>query len=113
VAVLRLRARRLCELIQQRERLVALEAGNCKHDGEAIGRKTEATIPAPLPAQETLSSANPGTGNGIVAQNPSPAAQQDPVYQRWESIGKARSWAGEPSWAVKEQEAVATDRAVG
>jgi hypothetical protein len=30
--------------------------------------------------------------NGIVTQNPSPVAQPDPFYQRWESIGKAETW---------------------
>ena len=67
--------RRRAELIQQRKRLLALEAGNGKRDGEAIRRKTEAAIPAPLPAQETQSNASAGTGNGIVAQNQGPADQ--------------------------------------
>jgi hypothetical protein len=40
----------------------------------------------------TQSSANGGAGDGIVAQNQGPADQQDPVYQRWESIGKVASW---------------------
>jgi hypothetical protein len=82
VAVLRLRARRLCELIQQRERLLALGAENGKRDGEAVGRKTEAT----------QSDANVGTGNGIVVQNQSPVVQKDPVFRHMESIGKAETW---------------------
>jgi hypothetical protein len=84
--------RRRAELIQQRERLLALEAGNGKRDGEAIGRKKEAAVPLALPKQETQSNASAGAGDGIVAQNQGPADQQDPVYQRWESIGKAASW---------------------
>jgi hypothetical protein len=76
--------RRRAELIQQRERLLALEAGN--------ESKKEAAVPLALPKQETQSNSSAGTGNGIVAQNQSPATQQDPVYQRWESIGKAASW---------------------
>jgi hypothetical protein len=78
--------RRRQELIQQRERLLALEAG---HE-----RKIEAAIPAPLPAQETQSNASAGTGNGIVAQNQSPVAQPDPVFQHFQSIGKAETWVG-------------------
>jgi hypothetical protein len=76
--------RRRAELIQQRERLLALEADS--------GRKTEAAVPGTLPVQETQPNVNVGAGNGIVTQNPSPAAQQDPVFQRWESVGNAESW---------------------
>jgi hypothetical protein len=61
------------ELIQQRERLLAAESGN--------ERKTEAAVTVTLPVQETKSDASAGAGDVIVAQNPSPAAQQDPVYQ--------------------------------
>ena len=72
------------ELIQQRERLLAAENGN--------ERKTEAAVTVTVLAPETQSDASAATGNGSVAQNESPAAQQDPVMQRWESIGRAESW---------------------
>jgi hypothetical protein len=50
-------------LIAQRERLLALEADN--------GHKAKAAVTT-LPAPETQSDANVGTGNGIVTQNQSP-----------------------------------------
>jgi len=86
------------ELIEQRQRLLEAESHgkvielNGKHDGEAIRRKTEAAAPAALPAPEAQSSANVGAVDGIVARDQSPPAKQDPVFQRWESIGKAASW---------------------
>jgi hypothetical protein len=59
-------------------------------------RKTEAAVPVTLPAQETQSNASAGAGDGIIAQNQSPAIQQDPVFQRWASVGTAASWRSEP-----------------
>jgi hypothetical protein len=81
--------RRRAELIQQRERLLALEAENGKRDGEAVGRKTQAT----------QSDANVGTANGIVAQNQSPDVQKDPLILKMESIGRAESWKSEENHA--------------
>jgi hypothetical protein len=76
--------RRRAELIRQRERLLALEAGN--------ERKIEAAVPAALAAQETQSNASAGTGKGVVAQNESRVVQKDPVILRMESIETAASW---------------------
>jgi hypothetical protein len=84
--------RRRAELIQQRERLLALEGGNDKHDGEAIGRETEAAAPAILPAQETPSNASAGAADGIVAQNQNTVTQPDPVFQHMQSVGRAKTW---------------------
>jgi hypothetical protein len=77
---------RRAELIQQRKRLLALEAG---HE-----RKIEAAVPVSIPAQQTQSNANTGAGDGIVAQDPSPVTQPDPVFQHMQSIGKAETWRG-------------------
>jgi hypothetical protein len=62
--------RRRAELIQQRERLLALEA-----DSE---QKIETAAPVTLPP-ETQSDATAGAANGIVTQNQSPVAQKEPV----------------------------------
>jgi len=74
------------ELIAQRERLLPSEASS-EHKIEAA-----APVPVTLPVQETQSDASASVGNGIVAQDQSPVTPQDPVFQRWESIGKAESW---------------------
>jgi hypothetical protein len=79
--------RRRAELIEQRNRLLALEAGK---------RKKEAAVPLALPKRETQSSASAGTGNGIVAQDQSPAVQKDPLILKMESISKAATWRSEP-----------------
>jgi hypothetical protein len=76
--------KRRAELIQQRERLLALEARNGKHNDEAIGRKIETP------------DASAGTGNGIVARDQSPVVQKDPLILKMESIGRAESWKSEP-----------------
>jgi hypothetical protein len=49
--------RRRAELIQQRERLLALEAGN--------ERKIEAAVPVALPSKETQSNASAGAGDSL------------------------------------------------
>jgi hypothetical protein len=72
--------KRRAELIRQRQRLLAGEA------------KVETAAPVTLPAPETNSDANAGTGNGIVAENQSPVAQKDPLTRWRESVGKAESW---------------------
>jgi hypothetical protein len=83
---------RRAELIEQRQRLLEQEAT------QDSGREVKAAVPAALPAPETQSDANVGTVNGTVAQDQSPVAQPDPVFQRFQSIGKAESWrAGQDS----------------
>jgi hypothetical protein len=63
---------------------------------EVNGGNIEAAVPVTLPEQEH-SDTNEGTGNGIVTQDQSPAAQQDPISRHMEAIGKAESWkANEP-----------------
>jgi hypothetical protein len=79
------------QLIEQRQRL--LEAESQGKVIELNGHKTEAAVTA-LPAPETHSDANVGAVDGIVAQNQSPAAQQDPIFQHMKSIGKAETWRG-------------------
>jgi hypothetical protein len=74
------------QLIEQRQRLLEQEATL------ASSREVEAAAPAALPAKQTQSDANVGAMNGIVTHDQSPVAQPDPVFQRWESIGKAESW---------------------
>jgi hypothetical protein len=70
--------KRRAELIQQRERLLALEAGNGKRDGKAIGRETQAAVTAlPAPDQSTV-------------------IQKDPLILKMESIAKAETWRSEP-----------------
>jgi hypothetical protein len=59
-------AERRQQLIEQRQRLLEQEA------------EVETAVPAALPKPETQSNASPGTGNGIVAQEQSPAPKQDP-----------------------------------
>ena len=59
--------RRRAELIEQRQRLLEQEAK------PTPGHKVEAAVPAALPEPET---------------------QPDPVFQRFQSIGKAESWKG-------------------
>ena len=80
-------AERRQQLIEQRQRLLEQEAK------PTPGHKV-AAVPAALPAPETQSDANVGTVNGTVAQDQSPVAQPDPVFQRFQSIGKAESWRG-------------------
>jgi hypothetical protein len=78
---------RRAQLIEQRQRLLEQEAA------QASGREVKAAVPVvALPVPEAQSDANVGTENTIVAQNQSPAAQQDPVFQHMESIRKAESW---------------------
>ncbi len=79
-------AERRQQLIEQRQRLLEQEAT------QASGREVKAAVTSALPEQEIQSDANEGTGNGVVALDQSLAAQQDPVFQRWESVGKAESW---------------------
>jgi hypothetical protein len=76
--------RRRTELIQQRERLLALEA-----DSE---RKIETALPVTPSQARNASNVDVGAGNGIVAQNQSPVAQKDPYLSVMESIGTAASW---------------------
>ena len=79
------------QLIEQRQRLLEAES-----EGKVIelnGHKAKAAVTA-LPAPETHSDANVGAVDGIVAQNQSPAAQQDPIFQHMKSIGKAETWRG-------------------
>ena len=71
------------QLIEQRQRLLEQEAT------QPSGREVETAVPVTLPVQ---SNANVGAGDGIVAQNQSTAAQQDPISRHMESIGKAESW---------------------
>jgi hypothetical protein len=80
------------QLIEQRQRLLEQEATL------ASRRKVEAAAPAILVAHETDSSANVGTGNGIVAQDQSPAVQQDTVFQHMQSVGRAETWRSEPEY---------------
>jgi hypothetical protein len=80
------------ELIEQRQRLLALEAENGKRDGEAVGRKTEAAVAVTLPVQETPSSANVGTGKAILSPASPPTAKQDPLSQWRDSVGRAETW---------------------
>jgi hypothetical protein len=82
-------AERRQQLIEQRQRLLEQEAT------QASGREVKAAVPVTLPVQEQ-SDTNEGTGNDIVARDQSPVAQPDPVYQRFESIGKAETWRSEP-----------------
>jgi Putative ATPase subunit of terminase (gpP-like) len=77
--------KRRAELIEQRQRLLEQEA-----TGKVIelnGHKAKAAATA-LPAPETRSDANVGTGNGTAAQDPSP----DVHFQHMQSIGKAETW---------------------
>jgi len=73
-------AERRQQLIEQRQRLLEQEA------------EVETAVPAALPKPETQSNASPGTGNGIVAQEQSPAPKQDPLSQWRESIRTAATW---------------------
>jgi hypothetical protein len=74
-------AERRQQLIEQRQRLLEQEATL------ASSREVEAA------ASETQSgTANAGTGNGIVAQDPSPVVQPDPVYKHMAAIGRAETW---------------------
>jgi hypothetical protein len=82
--------RRRAELIEQRQRLLEQEATL------ASSREVEAAAPAALPAQQTQSDASVGTGNGIVTQDQSPAAPQDPISRHMQSIGRAETWRSEP-----------------
>jgi hypothetical protein len=75
-------AERRQQLIEQRQRLLEQEAT------QASGRKVETAAPVALPAPETHSNANVGTGNGTAAQDPSP----DVHFQHMQSIGKAETW---------------------
>ena len=84
-------AERRQRLIEQRQRL--LEAESQGKVIELNGHKAKAA-PAALPAPETQSNASVGAVDGIVAQNPSPVSQPDPVFQHMQSIGKAESWIG-------------------
>jgi hypothetical protein len=70
--------KRRAELIRQRERLLAGEA------------KVETAVLVAIPVQEPQSNANAGAS--IVAQDPTPVAQPDPVFQHMQSIGKADTW---------------------
>ena len=79
-------AERRQQLIEQRQRLLEQEAT------QASGREVKAAVTAALPAPETQPGANVGTANGPVAQDPSPVAPPDPVFQHMQSIGKAESW---------------------
>jgi transposase len=75
------------QLIEQRQRLLEQEAR-----GKVIelnGHKTEAAVPV---TPETQPNASAGAGSGIVAQDQSPAAQQDSVFRHMQSIGRAESW---------------------
>jgi hypothetical protein len=81
-------AERRQQLIEQRQRLLEQEAT------QASAREVKAAVPVTLPAPGTQSGANVGAGNDIVAQNQSPAAQQDPIFQHMKSIGKAETWRG-------------------
>jgi hypothetical protein len=76
------------QLIEQRQRLLEQEAT------QASGREVEAAVTAALPAAETRSKANVGTGSGTMAQDPSPVTQPDPVWRHMQSIGKAETWIG-------------------
>jgi hypothetical protein len=97
--------KRRAELIQQRERLLEAESNgkvielNGKHDGEAVGRKTEAAVPVTLSVQQTQSDASAGTGDGIVAEDQSPVVQKDPLILKMESIGRAETWRSEENHA--------------
>ena len=85
------------QLIEQRQRLLEAESQgkvielNGKRDGEAVGRKTEATAPVTLLAPETQPDANVDTGNGTVTHDQGPVTQ-DPTFQHMASIGNAESW---------------------
>jgi hypothetical protein len=85
-------AERRQQLIEQRQRLLEQEAT------QASGREVKAAVPVTLPAEETQSSANVGTGNGIVAQDQSPDVQQDPISRHMESIRNAETWRSEPEY---------------
>ena len=78
------------ELIAQRQRLLEQEAT------QASGREVKTAAPVALPKPETEPNANADTGDGIVAQDPPPVAQPDPVFQHMESIGRAETWRSEP-----------------
>jgi hypothetical protein len=73
------------ELIEQRQRLLEAES-----NGKVI--EIEAAASVTLPAEETQSNATAGTGDSIVAQDPSPATPQDAVSQHMESIRTAATW---------------------
>jgi hypothetical protein len=72
--------KRRAGLIRQRERLLAGEA------------KLETAAPVALPAPETQSGASVGAVDGVVAQDQSPPAKQDPLSQWRESIRTAATW---------------------
>ena len=76
--------KRRAELIQQRERLLALEAGD--------ERKKEAAVPVTLPTPETQSNASTGAEDGILVQNQSPVVQKDSLSQWRDSVGRAETW---------------------
>jgi hypothetical protein len=71
---------------------------NGKHDGKAVGRKTAAAA-VTLPAPETHSGSNVGTGNDIVAQEQNLVAPQDSISQHMQSIGRAETWRSEENHA--------------
>jgi hypothetical protein len=61
-----------------------------------LGARSKQPRPQALPAKQTQSDANVAAGDGIVAKNQSAVAKPDPVYQRFESVGRAESWKNEP-----------------
>ena len=61
-------------------------------DKSANGRTVEAAAPATLPEQQAQSSEDVGARNGTVEQDQKPTVQQDPIFQRWESVGRADTW---------------------
>lgn len=77
------------ELIEQRQRLLEAES-----QGKTI--ELEAAAPVTLLVQETQPGANVGAENGIVADNQSPVATQDPISRHMESIRNAETWRSEP-----------------
>jgi hypothetical protein len=72
--------KRRAELIEQRQRLLAGEA------------KVETAAPVALPAPETHSGSNVGTGNDIVAHDQSHVVQKDSLSQWRYSVGRAETW---------------------
>jgi hypothetical protein len=83
-------AERRQQLIEQRQRLLEQEAT------QASGREVKAAVPVTLPAPETHSGANVGTGDGILVQNQSPVDQKDPLTRWRDSVGRAESWGSQP-----------------
>ncbi len=77
-------AERRQQLIEQRQRLLEQEA------------EVETAVTAALPAEETQPNANVGAMDGIVAQDPTPVVQKDPLTKWREFVGTAASWRSQP-----------------